>query len=72
MIVKIRTFLVRDTDTGEVMIFGSTINSDDENRDDLGEHWTDSRNDQHAFVEIEVDLPEPTPIPVFKAAASAE
>lgn len=72
MIVKIRAFLVRDPDSGEVMIFGASVNSDDENRDDLGQMWTDGKNVQRAFVELEIEMPEPTPIPVLKASASAE
>jgi len=68
MKITMRAFLVRDPTSGQVTIYGHSENDDQQNRDDFGELWEPGKNDQHAIIEFEVEIPGPQPIPVAKVS----
>lgn len=60
---------VKRAENGEVTIYGNTGNDDAQNRRDFDQFgfWDSDPEDQHLIVDMEIDIPDPVPVPVVKA-----
>ena len=71
MRVKMRAWIKRDPDSGQITIYGHSENDDETNRTDFSQFglWDSGHNDQEFAVEIDAELPDPKPAPKIKLKA---